>query len=159
MTRFAKKISISPQSLRRSSLEALACLQPVLLLRMLIAASQSLKGRIAQPEALARSLLLDGQQRLRDLLDAAPRLNLPLDRVIDIIRSDNTDDLTPEEDALQALIEMCLALMLRWLEKNKKHPSPLFALKQSRPFLLSPAASPSTLPPYRTRACPTTPAA
>lgn len=156
-----RKASISLRALQQKvPIEALAYLQPILLLRVLLTVSQSLQGRIPQPEALARTLLLDGQQRLRKLLDAAPRLNLPLDKVAEIIHAnDADDDLTPEEDAVQALLEMCLALMLRWMSQGSR-ATHLSALSNQSSMVsshfppLSSCLLPSILRPPRTRACP-----
>ncbi len=100
--------------------ETLARLQPILLLQILIGFSQSLNGGVAQSETLARTLLLDGRQRLQKMLASAPRLNLPLERVLEIIHATDEDDQanTAEENAIQALVEMCLGLMLQWLSQE-----------------------------------------
>lgn len=120
-----RTIATSLDALRRKiGVEALAHLQPILLLQVLIALSQSLNGSIAQPEALARTLLLNGQQRLRGLLNAAPRLNLPVDQLLAICRSGDPGDAerTPEERAVQALLEVCVGLMLQSLREGSRRP-------------------------------------
>lgn len=154
------KASPSLRALRQKvAVETLAHVQPILLLRILIGLSQSLNGGIAQPEALARALLLDGRQRLRRLLDAAPRLNLPLEDVLEILHSDDGDDeeRTAEESAVQALFEMCLGLILQWLaEKNTLSQAPAFSGNVQRiDTFFSPSLHFLLLRPPRTRACPT----
>lgn len=152
-------IASSLQALRRKAgVEALARLRPLLLLQILISLSQSLSGQIANPQAIARVLLLDGQQRLNKLLDAAPRLEFPLDleRVLEARLSDG-DDSTPEGNAVQALIELCLGLMLQWLHKDDHSPYIPPPLPEGRLIFSSYIfAIPSflLLQPPRTRACP-----
>lgn len=135
---------------RKVVVEALARVQPVLLLQILIGVSQTLNGGEGQPEALARALILDGQQRLSKVLASAPRLHLPLERMLEIVRSIDAHarERTPEESAVQALLEMCLGLMLQWLARSgRSHIPALSARRQSElpgilhlssfPFLLS----------------------
>lgn len=156
------KASPSLRALRQKvAVETLAHVQPILLLRILIGLSQSLNGRIAQPEALARALLLDGRQRLRRLLDAAPRLNLPLEDVLKILRSGDGDseEQTAEESAIQALLEMCLGLMLQWLAEKKAQSEVSAPSKKAQRIYTpySPSLHLLLLRPPRTRACPTLP--
>ena len=101
------------------SLDALPRVQPMLLLQVLIGLPQAVNEGAAQSEAVARTLILDGQQRLRKLRRAAPHLDLSLARLLDGIRSDPSADerLSEEESAVQAVLEMCLGLMLRWLSR------------------------------------------
>lgn len=108
---------------RRVPLKALPNVQPIMLLQMVIGLSQVLNGGAAQPEAVARVLVLDGQQRLRALRKAAPHLDLSLSRLLSRIRSSETsnDRLSDEESAVQAMLEVCLGLMLRWLSKRDPH--------------------------------------
>ena len=104
MSLLGKKSVPSLHTLRRKvTIEALAKLQPLLLLQMLVGVSQTVNGGFSQ--ALARTLLLSGQQRLRDLLAAAPRLHLPVERVLEICSSGDAER-TPEETAAQALLEL-----------------------------------------------------
>ena len=94
----------------------LAGLQPILLLQMLGGLSQAVSSGVSQTQALARTLFLSGQQRLRTLL-AAPRL-LP-ERVL---ASDHPGDVDPtlEKAAAQALLEVCLGLMLEWIARRAR---------------------------------------
>jgi hypothetical protein len=86
---------------------------------MLVGVSQTVNGGFSQ--ALARTLLLSGQQRLRDLLAAAPRLHLPVERVLEICSSGDAER-TPEETAAQALLELCLGLVLQLMaEDDRRH--------------------------------------
>ncbi|MFQ6101299.1 MAG: hypothetical protein ACE5OS_08700 [Anaerolineae bacterium] len=106
---------------RKVTLEALSSLQPLLLLQMLVGVSQAVNGSLSQSRTLARTLLLSGQQRLRDLLTAAPRLHLPVERVLELCRSGDAES-TPEEAAAQALLELCMGLMLQWMaEYARRH--------------------------------------
>ena len=78
---------------------------------------------VSSSQALARTLLLSGQQRLYDLLDAAPRLQLQVERVFELCQSSDAER-TPEETAAQALVELCLGLMLQWMaERARQHRS------------------------------------
>jgi len=117
-----KKSVPSLHALRRKvTIEALTELQPLLLLQMLVGVSQTVNGSFSRSQALARTLLLSGQQRLRDLLAAAPRLHLPVERVLEICSSGDAER-TPEETAAQALLELCLGLMLQWMaEDDRRH--------------------------------------
>jgi len=113
---------------RKVPLKALSHVQPIFLLQMLIGLSQVLNGGGARPEALARALILDGQQRLRRIRKAAPHLDLSLEHLLSRIRPSETRDerLSDEESAVQAMLEMCLGLMLRWLSKaaDQSYPHP-----------------------------------
>ena len=143
---------------RKVTLEALAGLQPLLLLQMLVGVSQTVNGSVARSQALARTLLLSGQQRLRDLLAAAPRLHLPLEQVLRVRHSGEAER-TPEEAAAQALLELCLGLMLQWMAEHACQRRT--AVIPSRRRRVPPSYSlfyPSTRPP-RTRACPHVPLA
>lgn len=106
---------------RQVTLEALAGLQPLLLLQMLVGVSQTINSSVSHSQALARTLLLSGQQRLCDLLAAAPRLHLPVEQVLEMCRSTDEEP-TPEETAAQALLELCLGLMLRWMAEGARQP-------------------------------------
>lgn len=113
----------SAQKTAASSLDALrrkvnlqhmlAGLQPLLLLQMVGGLSQAVSSGVSQTQALARTLLLSGQQRLRTILAAAPRLRLFLQRP-------PASDSTPEEAAAQALLEVCLGLMLEWIARRAR---------------------------------------
>ncbi len=145
---------------RKVPLNALPHVQPLFLLQMLIGLSQILNGGAAQSEALARALILDGQQRLRELRDAAPHLDLSLSRLLRRIRASETPDecLSDEESAVQAMIEMCLGLMLRWLSKGddrSSHHAVSVVLKRlsSSDVLLPSYASPFFCLLFRARSC------
>ena len=143
---------------RKVTLEALASLQPLLLLPMLVGVSQTVNGSVARSQALARTLLLSGQQQLRDLLAAAPRLHLPLEQTLRVCHSGEAQR-TPEEAAAQALLELCLGLMLQWMAEHAWQRRT--AVIPSRRRRVSPSYSlfyPSMRPP-RTRACPHVPLA
>jgi hypothetical protein len=145
---------------RKVPLEVLPQVQPILLLHTLIGLSQTLNSSAVQLEALARALIMDGQQRLRRLRNAAPHLHLPLEQLLEMVRreDDNREHLSKEESALQAMLEMCLGLMLQWLSRRDccSYPAtasitgklvlPVDAFFRSRPFPL--------LLPFRVRACP-----
>jgi len=144
----------SLEALRRKvNLETLTDLQPLLLLQMLVGASQTVNDSVAQSQALARTFLLSGRQRLRELLDAAPRLHLPVEQVIEFCRA-NDAERTPEENAVWALFELCLGLMLYWLaEQNvQRHTiaTPYTVRRVLPSYFLS---YPSQCPP-RARSCP-----
>jgi len=111
----------SLQALRRKvPLDALPHVQPMFLLQMLIGFSQILNGGAARSEALARTLILDGQQRLCRLREVAPHLDLSLVPLLEKIRPSETGDepFSDEERAVQAMLEMCLGLVLHWLSKR-----------------------------------------
>jgi hypothetical protein len=123
MLRLGKKQATSSlHALRRKiTLQALARLQPILLLQMLVGISQSVNSSVSRSQTLARTLLLSGQQRLHDLLASAPRLHLSVEQVLEFCRSGDAKR-TPEEDAAQALLEVCLGLMLQWMtESARRH--------------------------------------
>jgi hypothetical protein len=105
---------------RKVSLKGLPHLQPVFLLQILVGVSQALNGGAAQAEALARALVLDGQRRLSELRNAAPHVNLSLEQLVKVARAEKCDeeDLSAEESAVQALLEVCLGLMLQLLSKR-----------------------------------------
>jgi len=104
---------------RKVTLETITGLQPLLLLQMLMGVSQTVNGGLSRSQVLARTLLLSGQQRLRDLLAAAPRFHLPTERLLEICHSGDAER-TPEETAAQALLELCLGLMLRWMSEDAR---------------------------------------
>jgi hypothetical protein len=145
---------------RRVPLKSLPQLQPILLLQTVVGLSQTLNGSAAQLEALARALILDGQQRLCRLRDAAPHLHLPLAQLLEMIRSkdDNREGLSEEESAVQAMLEMCLGLMLQWLSRRTYRSYPATSCIACRlliPFdALLPFCRPALLLPLRVRACP-----
>jgi hypothetical protein len=140
--------------------KALPQVQPILLLQALVGFSQTLNGSAAQLEALARGLILDSQQRLRRLRDAAPHVHLPLEQLLEMIRSrdDSREDLSQEERAVQAMLEMCLGLMLQWLVKRNCRSYPaispvIWRVLLPLDFLPPSCCFPLLLPP-RVRACP-----
>jgi hypothetical protein len=143
---------------RKVPLKALPHVQPLFLLQMLIGLSQILNGGAAQPEALARALILDGQQRMRGLRKAAPHLDLSLEHLLDAIRPNGTmeEDLSDEESAVRALLEMCLGLVLHWLSRADDPPYPRASSIAARhlassPILSRPCSSLCLL--YRARSC------
>lgn len=111
---------------RKVPVKALPDVRSLFLLQMVIGLSEALNGSAAQMETVARALMLDGQQRLHALRKAAPHLDLSLDRLLSTIRSHETPDdpLSPEESAVQAMFEVCLGLMLRWLSKRDDYLCP-----------------------------------
>jgi hypothetical protein len=124
MSPSGKRTAVSSlEALRRKvNLETLAHLQPLMLLQMVVGVSQTVNEGVSSSQALARTLLLSGQQRLRELMDAAPRLHLPVARMLELCRADDTGR-TPEEAAAQALFELCLGLMLHWMAEAACHCS------------------------------------
>jgi len=154
MSLSGKRVAVpSLDALRRKvNLETLAHLQPLLLLQMVVGVSQTVNSHISHSPALARTLLLSGQQRMRELLDAAPRLHLPLEQVLEFCRAGDAER-TPEEAAAQALFELCLGLMLHWLAEIACRQPATFvprSRKRARPsYTLS---YPSQSPP-RARSC------
>jgi len=142
---------------RRVPLKGLPNVQPIMLLQMMIGLSQALNGGSARPEAVARALVLDGQQRLRALRKAAPHLDLSLGRLLSKICSSETSDdhLSDEESAVQAMLELCLGLMLRWLSKgdDRLHAKPAGVVRVlGCDILLFPRYS-SYHPLFRARSC------
>jgi hypothetical protein len=145
---------------RKGPLKVLPEVQPIFLLQALIGFSQTLNGSASQLEALARALIMDGQQRLRRLRDAAPHLHLPFEELLEMVRSKdhNREDLSDEESAVQAMLEMFLGLMLQWLSRANCCVYPAVSsltwkliLPADAPF---PPCSLRLLLPLRVRACP-----
>ena len=93
--------------------QALAGLQPLLLLPVLTNLSSIVGSHVSHTQALARTLLLGGQQRLHDLLAAAPRLRLPEKWESVAACFDDENRAPPEEAAVQALLELFLGLILQ----------------------------------------------
>ena len=139
-------------------LKALPHVQPVFLLQMLIGLSQVLNGG-AHPEVLASALILDGQQRLRKLCKIAPHLDLSLQCLLSRIRPPEMveEQLSDEESAFQAVLEMCLGLLLRWLSRVGDRFCPRvssFAASRSLPFDVLPLSHSSVhLLLFRARSC------
>ena len=153
MSSSGQRTASSLEALRRKvNLETLTNLQPLLLLQMLVSASQTVNDSVAQSQALARTFLLSGRQRLRDLLNAAPCLHLPVEQVIEFCHADDAER-TPEENAAWALFELCLGLMLYWMAEHtaQRHTiaTPRSVRRVSPSCLLS---YPSQCPP-RARSC------
>jgi len=144
---------------RKVTPEILGNLQPILLLQILAGISHTVNNSVSHSRALARTLLLSGQQRLCDLLAAAPRLHLPVEQALKICRSGDVDsdaDRTPEEVAAQALLELCLGLMLQWMVKAAHRGyaiGPLPGQQRNSPLYF--LSFPSSCPP-RARSCPYT---
>jgi hypothetical protein len=138
---------------RKVTLDALAGLQPLLLLQMLGGVSQTVSSSVSRSGALARTLLLSGQQRLRDLLDAAPRLHLPVEQLLQFCHVDDADH-TPEATAAQALLELCLGLLLLWMAERAHRPCTRVALSRRQRMMPSHFFSFSSSRPPRTRSCP-----
>ena len=156
-----KSAASSLDALRRKiNPQILAGLQPILLLQMLGGLSQAVTSSVSHTQALARTLLLSGQQQLRALLAAAPRLRLPLEHTLTSSHSGRAEP-TPEEAAAQALLEVCLGLMLEWIARKSRRPrssTPPLPHNQRR---VSSAYSPfsSMLYPLRARFCTSIPLA
>ena len=145
---------------RRLPIKALPQVQPIFLLQTLIGFSQALNGSAAQLEALARALIMDGQQRLGRLRDAAPHVHLPLEQLLEMVRfkNDDREDLSEEASAVQAMLEMCLGLMLQWLSKRNCRSFPAALSMAGKLFLpfdtLFPSCCIPLLLPLRVRDCP-----
>lgn len=145
---------------RKVSLQGLPHLQPVFLLQILVGVSQALNGGAAQAEALARALVLDGQRRLSELRNGAPHVSLSLEQLLKVARADKGDeeDLSAEESAVQALLEVCLGLMLQLLSKRHRQSRPsLYCMLSICLFPFNtrfPCAAFPLILPLRARACP-----
>ncbi len=150
-----KRMTVSSlHALRRKvTLEALAGLQPLLLLQVLVGVSQIVNSSISRSGALARTLLLSGQQRLHDLLASAPRLHLPVGQVLEFCHSHDAE-CTPEETAAQALLELCLGLMLLWMAEHARRPCITAMLSRRQRIMPSYFPSFPLSRPPRTRSCP-----
>jgi len=143
----------SLEALRRKvNLETLSHLQPLLLLQMVVGASQTVNSHVSSSQALARTLLLSGQQRMRELLDAAPRLHLPLEQELEICRSDDAQR-TPEETAARALFELCLGLRLHWLAGSACRQPATFVPRSHKHAMSSYILSYPSQSPPRARSC------
>ncbi len=145
----------------RVSLQGLPQVQAVFLLQVIVGVSDAFNGGAVHAEALARGLMLDGQRRLNGIRQAAPHLTLSLEHLLRLTRADegDNDDLSTEESATQALLEMCLGLVLQWLSRrnHRCHPSasaPLSTCFSSFDTNFPLAAVPLMLP-LRARSCPT----
>lgn len=142
------------------SLKGLPHLQPIFLLQILIGVSQALNGGAAQAEALAEALVFDGRRRLTALRNAAPHVSLSLEQLLKVARADKRDeeDLSAEESAVQALLEMCLGLMLQLLSKRHRPTYPsLYSVPSIRLFCFNtrfPCVAFPLILPLRARACP-----
>lgn len=147
----------SLQTLRRKlALQTLSTLQPILLLQMVMGISQSVNSRFCRSRTLARSLLLNSQQHLHELLASAPRLHLPVERMLEFCRTDGSghEPRTPEETAAQALFELCLGLMLQWMsDHTRSYATTGVAHGRCAPVGLYPLSYPS-LRAARSRKCP-----
>lgn len=144
---------------RKVPLKAVSDLQSVFLLQMMIGLSQVLNDGATQAETRARTLVLDSQQRLRALRQAMPYLDLSFDRLLSRVGPNKTPDdpLSPEESAVQAMLEMCLGLILRLLSKPGGHfsaraPYILGKIAISFDVPLLPCFS-SQYPLFRARSC------
>jgi hypothetical protein len=139
-------------------LKGLPDVRPLLLLQMVMGLSQILNGGAAQYRAVARALVRDGEQRLRELGKAAPHIELSLGRLLSRICSSemSDDDLSDEESAAQAVLEMCLGLMLHWLSRRDDRSYPHVTLGEGgRLFALDVPSHPrsSLHPLFRARSC------
>ena len=147
----------SLQTLRRKlALQTLSTLQPILLLQMVMSVSQSVNSRFCHSRTLARSLLLNSQQRLHELVASAPRLHLPVERMLEFCRtvSAEHEPRTPEEAAAQALFELCLGLMLQWMSDHaRSYATTGVAHRRCATVGPYPLSYPSLLP-IRSRKCP-----
>ena len=105
---------------KKVPLGMLSQVQPIIVLQMVVGLSQHLAGRAVQPEEIARALILDGQQRLRALRRAAPHLDLSLTRLLKRLCSDESSKRrgSHEDRAVEAVLEMCIGFLLRWLSRS-----------------------------------------
>lgn len=145
---------------QRVTLEELGQIQPVFLLQVMVAVCHALNESAVHAEAIARGLVLDGQRRLNGLRRAAPHLTLSLQHVLKLARSmgRGDDDLSAEERAVQALLEVCLGLVLEWLSPRAHRSHPSASSSSSKQFslidvslLLAPLRP---MVPPRARSCP-----
>jgi hypothetical protein len=123
---------------------------------MVMGVSRSVNSRFCRSRTLARSLLLNSQQRLHELLTSAPRLYLSVERMIEFCRTASAEHepRTPEEAAAQALFELCLGLMLQWmLDHARSYATTGVAYRRCAPVGLYPLSYPSLLP-ISSRKCP-----
>ena len=139
------------------TLDALTHLQPLVLLQMMASASQTVNTRVSSSQALARSLLLSGRQRLQDLVARAPRLHLPVEQVLEFCRAGGAED-TPEQTAAWALLELCLAMILLWMAETARKCHAIAAVCRRQPDPLPYLSHFLTCPP-RARSCLTFPLA
>jgi hypothetical protein len=145
---------------RRVPLKALHQLLPVFVLQTLIGLSQTLNGSAGQLETMAHALIADGQQRLRVLRDAAPHLHLSLEHLLEMVASKDShrDHLPEEERAIQAMLEMCMGLILHWLSRTSGRSYPVLPATSGKLVLLSDTPQLSLclslLIPRRVRTCP-----
>lgn len=109
---------------RRIAQQELSNIQPLLLLQM-IGLSQIVDGAVAHPEAVAQALMADAQSRLRALREAAPHVDLSLAGAMAWIwfRDATDKELGAKEGQLQAVLQMCLGLVLRWISRRDHEPS------------------------------------
>lgn len=133
------------------TLDALTHLQPLVLLQMVASVSQTVNIHVSSSQALARSLLLSGQERLRDLLAGAPRLHLPVEQVLEFCRAGEAEG-APEQTAAWALLELCLAMILLWMAETarKCHATAVVCRRQPVPRLYLSHSPPC---PPRARSC------
>lgn len=117
MVSLSAKVAVLRKLGRKMSFDRLTQVQPMVLLQVAIGLSQMVNGGAARPDQMARALILDGQQRLRALRRAAPHLDLSLARLVGSICSDGSPEerVSEEESAVQAVLEMCVGFLLRWL--------------------------------------------
>lgn len=103
-------------------LQEMLRIRPELMLQLMMGLSQVVNGAVAQPEAVAQALIVDARRRLRELQKAAPHVDLSLARVVAWIWNQRASDeeMVAEEGTLQAVLEMCLGLVLRWLSDRRQ---------------------------------------
>jgi hypothetical protein len=108
---------------RKAAIQALQRLP--LLLPALLEVSQVVVTQVSRSPALARGLLLEGSQHLAGIHVELPHLP-QLGRWISQIVARGDSNVDAESDAVQALLELCLGLVLRWLgpdvQEQWNHP-------------------------------------
>jgi len=143
----------------RVPLGKLSQVQPIVLLQMVVGFSQLLGGGAVQSEEMARALILDGQQRLRALRRAAPHLDLSLPRLLSRMCSDQSSKrrVSQEDRAVEAVLEMCIGFLLRWLSKSdaNTYTGSTSSSKRRPPFVRARTSSQLTSRhlPFRARSC------
>jgi hypothetical protein len=160
MVSLSGKVDVLRTLGQKVPLGKLSRVQPIVLLQMVVGLSQVVGGGAAQPEEIARALILDGQQRLRALRRAAPHLDLSPARLLRSICSDESSKKrkgSAEDRAVEAVLEMCIGFLLRWLSRDDTstyagassssdgRPSLAHTRKSNHPFSLH--------LPFRARSC------
>jgi hypothetical protein len=98
--------------LSKANIELSISLQSLVLMSVAISVSQALSKRFSHPQALARSVITGGCRRLQGLISSIPRVRLPLRQILETC---SDDECASDEDTVQALFELCLAIAMQWM--------------------------------------------